>query len=139
MKVVFVDTWAWFALVDQGDSSHDRVTVEIESLLKNSCKLVTTNYVLHESLTLIRYKINHISSVKFWDLILRFEKTKLLQIIRVAQSQEQKALSIFRSYHDQKFSVVDCCSFVVMQELKISEVISNDKHFSVMGFTCRPY
>lgn len=99
---------------------------------------VTTNYVLYETLTLVRYKMSHALTMKLWDSIQALEKTSLLTIIRINEKQEQTAQNIFRHYNDQKFSMVDCTSFAVMQDLKLQTVFTGDKHFSIMGFICVP-
>lgn len=138
MNNIFVDTWAWYALADKTDISHHLVATETEKLLDADYRFTTTNYVLYETLTLVRYKMSHALTMKLWNSIQSLEKTGLLTIIRINEKQEQNAQDIFKHYNDQKFSIVDCTSFAVMQDLKLQTAFSGDKHFSIMGFTCIP-
>ncbi|WP_353570489.1 hypothetical protein [Candidatus Albibeggiatoa sp. nov. BB20] len=87
MNNIFVDTWAWYALADKTDINHHIVAKETEKLLDDNYTFTTTNYVLYETLTLVRYKMNHALTLKLWDLILELEKTNLLTIIRVSETQ----------------------------------------------------
>ena len=40
-----------------------------------------------------------------------------------------RARSLFFRYRDTKFSFTDCCSFVLMQELRIRRALTLDHHF----------
>ena len=46
-----------------------------------------------------------------------------------------KALTLFEQRPDKEWSLCDCTSFVVMQELGITEALSTDHHFDQAGFT----
>ncbi|MGH9855808.1 MAG: type II toxin-antitoxin system VapC family toxin [Blastocatellia bacterium] len=50
-KAVFVDASAWFALVVPSDPNHIRA---VDWLTANPAPLVTTDYVVDETLTLLR-------------------------------------------------------------------------------------
>jgi len=131
-----VDTWAWYALVDKRDSDHAIAEKTNQRLLDEGYIFVTTNYVLSETVTLMRYKLNHAVTVKFWHMIQLLVNSSLVELVRIDRLHEQKAWDIFEKYSDQKLSFVDCTSFAVMQELTLSHVFTGDYHFSVMGFIC---
>ena len=59
MKAVFVDTWAWYAMTDKADDDHLIAQLTGEELLDRGHTFVTTNFVLDEAITLIRYRIGH--------------------------------------------------------------------------------
>jgi predicted nucleic acid-binding protein len=44
------------------------------------------------------------------------------------------ALSFYESRLDKEFSLVDCRSMLAMKSLGLTEVLSNDHHFSQEGF-----
>ena len=68
----------------------------------------------------ICYQINHLIAVNFWNLTQQLVKSGLIEVVRVNEWHEQKAWEIFEKYNDQKFSLVDCTSFAVMQDLGLS-------------------
>ena len=45
------------------------------------------------------------------------------------------ALSLFEQRPDKEWSLCDCASFVVMQDLGITDALSTDHHFDQAGFT----
>lgn len=52
---VFVDTWAWVAWAATDDVAHTRVAALRRELQQQAALLVTSNFVLAESLTRLRY------------------------------------------------------------------------------------
>ena len=138
MSRVFVDTWAWYTMADERDADHDVARLASEELIKRESTLVTTNFILDEATTLIRYKLGHTAAVTFRHTIRQLSEDGLLIIIPVGESHESAAGEIFDHYSDQDFSFTDCTSFAVMRELGITEVFTGDRHFSTMGFTLFP-
>ncbi len=55
MSKVFVDTWAWYALADTADADHAAAQATNDRLLNEGDVFVTSNFVLAEAITLIRY------------------------------------------------------------------------------------
>jgi len=45
----------------------------------------------------------------------------------------EKALKVYRQYRDKSWGFTDCSSFVIMEELGISDVLTTDIHFKQMG------
>ena len=92
--------------------------------------LITTDYVLAETATLIRMRDKtrrgHRLAVRVASSILR-QQAAILQ--NVTPADLQKALRIFRIYSDHLFSFVDCTSFVVMERLGIAQAFAFDSHF----------
>jgi hypothetical protein len=46
------------------------------------------------------------------------------------------ALDYFARYADKSWGLVDCASFVVMQQRGITEAFTSDRHFEQAGFAC---
>ena len=135
---VFVDTWAWFALTDPDSSDYALAELAFRDTRERRVELVTTNFVLAEATTLIRYKIHHAAAVGFRRLISNLVSDRVLRIIRLSEAHEQAAGEVFDRYDRMDLSFTDCTSFVVMRELKISDVFTGDAHFRAMGFTLIP-
>lgn len=134
MSRIFVDTWAWYALADRVDADHILAKLLNEQLLDQGHTFVTTNFVLSETVTLIRYHLHHQAAIQFWEMLRTLIEAELLQFVRVTESHENAAWTIFEHYADQKFSYTDCTSFAVMRDLGLQQVFTGDHHFATMGF-----
>ncbi len=44
------------------------------------------------------------------------------------------ALNLYQQRPDKGYSLTDCLSMVVMRQMKITQVLSHDKHFVQEGF-----
>jgi len=138
MHQIFVDTWAWYALTDRNDADHLIAETANKQLLDEGHTFVTTNYVLSETVTLVRYKLYHEVAVQFWKTTRQLIESGLVELVRVSESQEDRAWTMFEQFADQDFSFTDCTSFAVMQALKLSRVFTGDQHFATMGFMLVP-
>ena len=138
MNKVFVDTWAWYAMADAADTDPTLAQLANEQLLAENYTFVTTNFVLAETITLIRYHLHHTTAEQFRDMIQQLIYAGLVELVRINEAHEATAWEIFKQYADQKFSYTDCTSFAMMRDLKFSHVFTADHHFAVLGFTLVP-
>ena len=109
---VFLDTGAFLALADEDDKYHSAATTVYAELLQAKAQLLTSNFVLSETYTLIRLKVGHSAAVEFMK---SFDHTGI-RILRVSEAIEQTAKTIFLRYDDKDFSFVDCTSFVLINQ-----------------------
>ena len=138
MRTVFVDTGAWIALSVRQDQLHPSAAAHARRLARALTPLLTTNYVMLETCTYIRYHYNHQKVLAFDTVIQNLIQGGRLTIAWVTEEVHKRALDIFREYDDQLFSIADCASFVIARDRKIREVFGFDKHFLTMGFILRP-
>jgi uncharacterized protein len=54
-------------------------------------------------------------------------------VIRVREKDEEKAIALIRAHRDKLYSYCDALSFVVMERLRIREVIAFDQDFRTYG------
>jgi len=123
---IFVDTGAWYALVDSDDADHGAAAA---FLAANTIPLITSNFVFSETVTLIRYRIGHEAARSFGQ---KLKESSFVRVVAVTPADEERAWDIFTKYQDQDFSFVDCTSFVVMERLKLSAAFAFDRHFRIM-------
>ena len=131
--VIFVDTSALLALINTHDEFHKQAKYQWETLLKNKDPLLSNNYVILESISLIqrRFGMN-------WIQTLQAEILSLIEIGWIDENQHQAALSNFLKNNRRQLSLVDCSSFETMRLLGIKKVFSFDEHFREQDFEVIP-
>jgi hypothetical protein len=135
MKAVFVDTAGWMACADEADPAHKQACTARDAALERGEVLVATDYVLDETLTLIRMRLGLAAAKTWWD---RIEGSSRLRWEWIGVSRAEKARGVFFRQRDKDYSFTDCTSLVVMQELRLKRVLTTDHHFRQMGFELLP-
>ena len=130
---VFVDSSAWFALKDTKDPCYNAA---MQFLTTFTGKLVTTNFVVDETITLtlrnLGYKAARGLGQELWT-------QKYANIVYVSQADQRAAWEIFKRYDDKEFSFTDCTSFAVMERMGLLYAFTFDEHFEQTGqFACVP-
>ena len=133
MNVIFVDTSGWGNLVDTLQQFHAETKAIYLNAKQNGSRLVTTNYVIAELVALLSspMRIPRNRSIKFIESI---KSSALVDIIHIDKNFDAKSWDLLSNRADKNWSLVDCSSFVVMQENKIIEALTTDHHFEQAGF-----
>lgn len=134
MQRLFVDTAAWAAL-EMGNDPNYRRALEFRLGPGRKYGWVTTNWVIWETVTLLRYRGTHAKAAQFY---LRVTESPGLEIIRVSPEYEALGWKIFQRYDDKMFSGVDCVSFAIMKTLRIDSAFTFDSDFRQAGFAVLP-
>ena len=130
-KVVFIDSSFFKGLIDPKDDFFERAGRIWVNLRNGETEALTSNYILDETLTLLRAKCNLETVLRFRDWL--NDNSSLLKISRVTVRDEAGAWKWFvKDWNGLSFT--DCVSFAVMERLKIVRVASFDKHFQRAGF-----
>lgn len=133
--MIFVDTGAWIALTDKNDKYHEDA-IRIYTFLKQQKKhLLTTDYVLDETVTRLRYDSSHDIATRFLDVVTLTSKTDILQIVYTEHNIFYDATVIFRKYETAVLSFTDCVSFAVCKKYEIHKAFGFDSHFPMMGIS----
>ena len=133
--MIFVDSGAWIALSYQRDQNHTAAVTIYADLKRQRARFLTTDYVLDETITRLRYDVSHSVAVQFLDFIERAQKIDGLTVTEIDKTLFQEAKRLFRQYDSAKLSFTDCTSFAVCQKHNISETYAFDEHFAMMGIT----
>lgn len=116
------------------DNHHQRIKSTYTTLLNNYNLLITTNLVISETFSLIRYRLP-LDSDKPFSFLNLIDRSKNIQKITSTPELEQKAKSLLVKYNDHRFSYVDAVSFSLMANKGFEYALTLDHHFSTMGFT----
>lgn len=130
---IFSDTSAFYALLDRADENHLKAGKEWNRILDEGYTLVTTNYILVETLSLLQNRIGMEAVRGFQDYI-----SPLLNVEFITPKIHRLGLSALLSASRRRLSVVDCVSFEVMRETGIRKVYAFDPHFKEQGFEVSP-
>jgi len=125
--IVFVDTSAVYALLDAGDSNHERALRATARLLGE--ELVTHSYVVVELLSLVRRRLGPDAAARLIDEVL-----PAIEITDVDASLRSRALAVFRATTSSAVSLVDWTSFEFMRQREISRAWAMDFDFATQGF-----
>src|ERR687892_1024288 len=135
MTAVFVDTGGWMACADRADPAHAACTAARDATLEAGRTLITTDFVVDETLTLIRFRLGLAAANTWWQQI---DGSARLRWERVENDRFERARNLFFQYRDKDLSFTDCTSIAVMRELKLKTVITTDAHFQQAGFDVLP-
>jgi uncharacterized protein len=138
--LIFVDTGAWYASEVEDDENHSRSRKFLKNELASNKYgvLVTSDYVLDETLTLMRIRKGIKVALNFLDKI---QKSESLQIIWIDKEIFDKAVKQFSKFDDERqrdFSFTDFTSFAIMNDLSIRTAFTFDDHFKKAGFSISP-
>ena len=67
-------------------------------LKQQKARLLTTDYVIDETITWLKYRSSHSVAVQFLDFIESVEKTGVLTVAEIDKTLFQEAKRIFRQY-----------------------------------------
>lgn len=131
MKRVFVDTSAFFAHVVAEDAHHAEARALFERADRESWTLITTNAVVWETYTLLRVRARNGRELALG--FLEDIQDGLCDIERVRPLDEARAIDLLRQYADKRYSFCDALSFVVMEQLGVTDAVAFDDDFKSFG------
>ncbi|MGM0653112.1 MAG: type II toxin-antitoxin system VapC family toxin [Bacillota bacterium] len=132
MRKVFVDTGAWYALKNKNDPNHSAAVAFFRSLPEAGTICYTSDYIIDETITLTRVRLNNHQAAS--TLAQELLSEQAAKVIYTAPLYLPRALAIFKKFADQNFSFTDCTSFAIMENMKIEEALAFDHHFSFEAF-----
>jgi len=136
--VLFIDTSAFLALANDRDTYYKaarRLLMDLQKGRLRPSRLITSDYIIGETLTRIRFKVGHTQAVS-WSR--NIHSSNIIELMRVDKTLYEDALAIFEKYHDKQLSFTDCTSFALMKSMGIDDVFTFDEDFRKMGFNSIP-
>ena len=125
----FVDTWFFVALHDRFDQHHFRVRTLLNRYANES--LVTHEAVLTEMLAFFSAQGPHARAIA---VAAARGALRDIGVLSHDRGLFERALDLYAARPDKEYSLVDCMSMVVMRDLGITHVLTNDHHFEQEGF-----
>lgn len=128
----FVDTSAWYALLDRADPQHEAAADRWRALLSTE-PLVTHNYVLFETTALVQRRLG-ITAV---DTLVN-ELSAPASVVWVDADLHDRAVTALLAARRRQVSLVDWTSFELMRRRAITFAFAFDDDFQAQGFTVVP-
>lgn len=107
-----------------------------DELRQEKIPILTTNFVLDETYTLIRSRLGKAAACRFHDDL--FSSYGFSGTERVTLADEEEAWKLFRELPGRGISFTDCTSFAVMKRLGLKEAFTFDRDFEKAGFRLLP-
>ncbi len=136
--MIFVDTSAFLALVNEKDRHHidsSRFLEELKNGKTKIRKIFTSDYIIDETITRIRYEVGHQEAV-LWGR--NVQASKVIEKIEIDRETFEFAWKLFETYDDKVLSFTDCTSFAIMKKRGIEKAFSFDQDFERIGFKLLP-
>ncbi|MBW4620192.1 MAG: PIN domain-containing protein [Cyanosarcina radialis HA8281-LM2] len=126
--MIFVDTSAWFASIVPSDTDYKTAATWVT---QNTQPLLTTDYVVDETLTLLRSRGEALRASNLGEA---FFSGTLATLYFLTKEDIQHTWQIFQHFSDKNWSFTDCSSRVVMAKLNLTDAFTFDSHFRQFGF-----
>lgn len=130
---LFVDTSGLYAVLDRDDGNHRAARRAWERILSGTDPMLTTNYVLLESLALVQHRLGMAAVRSLVTAVL-----PCLDLEWVSPEDHDSAVAALLVSDRRRLSLVDCSSFQVMRRLGLAAAFTFDRHFADQGFTRVP-
>jgi predicted nucleic acid-binding protein len=135
MNELFMDTAGWACWLSRREPHHALALSLVAQTQKAGGRLLTTNYVLTELVALLTSPL-HLSRPQQIQFLTALRNAPWVEVVHVDPVLDAATWSLWQSRPDKEWSLVDCASFVVMQQRRLSEAITMDHHFEQAGFVC---
>ena len=132
MDRVLVDTGGWFAHFNAGDPDHSAVD---SVLMEWEGRLLTSDYIFDELVTLVRYRVGHSEACKIGDVL---RNGGLAKWVDIKPCDRDSAWRRFARDRDKSYSFTDCTSFAIMDRLGIATAVAVDEDFRRAGYHVLP-
>jgi len=129
MKVVFADSFYFFALANPNDAAHARAVAFTRTY---TGLLTTTGWVLTEVADGWAKPIQR--RPFFASLVADLKSNTSARVEPSTDELLQEGMDLYAQRQDKEWSLTDCISFIVMRKHAILEALTGDRHFEQAGF-----
>ncbi len=129
----FADTSGWGNLFDMTQPYHVQVASLYRTARQQGQRLVTTNYVLTELVALLTSPLR-VPRPRLIGFVNSVKASPYVEVVYVDAALDQQAWQLLINCQDKEWSLVDCVSFVLMQQRGMYQALTTDHHFEQASF-----
>lgn len=135
---VFIDIWDWLTLRDQRESRHQEVNAFDRDFRRRRGGAYTTDYVLDETFTLLFLRLPFGQAQASLEYLDEAVERGYLRLEYITPERFEGAKALRLKFQDKpRISFTDITSMVVMEELGMEEILTEDDHFTHVGMGLR--
>jgi predicted nucleic acid-binding protein len=131
MSRVFLDTSYAVALATPKDEHHRQALALNADIQRSGTRVLTTRAVLLEIGNSMAKRWHRASGA---TLLRLFEADPRIEIVPLSEDLYRRGFEMFAQRRDKDWGLVDCVSFVTMQDYRIFDSLTTDEHFDQAGF-----
>ena len=131
MNALFADTGYWIALFNPRDDLHAKALTVSHAI--QGRPILTSQMVLAEFLNYYA-ALGQSFRQQAVQVVRNLQQAAEVEIVPQTDQQFQAALTFYDQRPDKEWSLVDCGSFLLMQERNLREALAHDEHFQQAGF-----
>ncbi|MGG6239526.1 type II toxin-antitoxin system VapC family toxin [Nodosilinea sp. AN01ver1] len=133
MNSIFIDTSGWANTFDKRQPYYLEAVAAFQAMRQNRAAIVTSNYVLAELVSLLQSPMR-VPRSHIFTIIDTIKATPYLDLIHIDPAIDSAAWNLCKARPDKNWSLVDCSSFILMQQREIQTALTTDHHFEQAGF-----
>ena len=131
MNAIFADAGYWIALFNPRDVLHVKGLTVARAM--QGRPIVTSQMVLTEFLNYYA-SLGQSFRQQAVRVVRSLQQATEVEIVPKTDEQFLAALTFYSQRPDKEWSLVDCASFLIMQERNLREALAHDEHFQQAGF-----
>ncbi len=138
---LFIDSWGWITIQNKREPRHVEINAFYRNFRTQGGTIYTTDYVLDETLTILFQRLPFSLARKFITFLDKAINQGYLYLEWITPDRFEEAKKLRLRFQDKpKISFTDLTSMVVMNEIGLEQILTDDNHFMQIGmdFKKRP-
>ncbi len=130
---LLVDTSGWASFFTKTEPTHPQALQRLGIAHQQNDRIITTNYILAELIALLHSPLRQ-PRARIFAILNTIKTAPYIQILHITEEVDSAAWTLCQNRSDKPWSLVDCTSFVIMEQLNIQQALTTDRHFEQAGF-----
>jgi predicted nucleic acid-binding protein len=138
MMRVFIDSSAWYALLDIKNHNHEAAKDYFLNLLESRARLYSAITEINQAIFLIKKECGLAAAIEFTKVIDEAALTTNLHISWLTRRLRRNSLKHFFSFKETEIELRHCIIFEEIRKKKINIIFSFDSSIKIFGVPLMP-